>query len=61
MPKFLLSLLFICTTSLVWSQESQQERLEQRKAQIQQEIKENERLLTRRLGLIKTQPWNQRA
>lgn len=45
MPKFLLSLLFICTTSLVWSQESQQERLEQRKAQIQQEIKENERLL----------------
>jgi septal ring factor EnvC (AmiA/AmiB activator) len=45
MPKFLLSLLFVCATSLVWSQDSQQEKLEQRKAQIQQEIKENERLL----------------
>jgi septal ring factor EnvC (AmiA/AmiB activator) len=45
MPKFLLSLLFVCTTSLVWSQDAQQEKLEQRKAQIQQEIKENERLL----------------
>ena len=45
MPKFLLSLLFVCVTSLVWSQDSQQEKLEQRKAQIQQEIKENERLL----------------
>ena len=32
-------------TSLMWSQESQQEKLEQRKAQIQQEIKENEKLL----------------
>jgi septal ring factor EnvC (AmiA/AmiB activator) len=30
---------------LVWSQDAQQEKLEQRKAQIQQEIKENERLL----------------
>jgi murein hydrolase activator len=45
MPKFLLSLLFICMTSLLWSQESQQEKLEQRKAQIQQEIRENEKLL----------------
>jgi murein hydrolase activator len=45
MPKFLLSLLFVCITTLVWSQDSQQEKLEQRKAQIQQEIKENERLL----------------
>ncbi len=45
MPKLLLSLFFVCATTLVWSQESQQERLEQRKAQIQQEIKENERLL----------------
>ncbi len=45
MPKFLLSLLFICATSLVWSQDTQQEKLEQRKAQIQQEIKENEKLL----------------
>lgn len=32
-------------TSLMWSQESQQEKLEQRKAQIQQEIKDNEKLL----------------
>lgn len=32
-------------TSLMWSQESQQEKLEQRKAQIQQEIRDNERLL----------------
>jgi septal ring factor EnvC (AmiA/AmiB activator) len=45
MPKFLLSLIFICTTSLLWSQESQQEKLEARKAQIQKEIRENEKLL----------------
>ena len=45
MPKFLLSLIFICMTSSMWSQESQQEKLEQRKAQIQQEIKDNEKLL----------------
>ncbi len=45
MPKFLLSLIFVCMTSLLWSQESQQEKLEQRKAQIQQEIRENEKLL----------------
>ncbi|WP_244289520.1 murein hydrolase activator EnvC family protein [Flavobacterium tiangeerense] len=32
-------------TSILWSQESQQEKLEQRKAQIQKEIKENEKLL----------------
>ncbi|MCK8140549.1 peptidoglycan DD-metalloendopeptidase family protein [Flavobacterium sp. I-SCBP12n] len=32
-------------TSLLWSQESQQEKLEQRKAQIQQEIRDNEKLL----------------
>lgn len=32
-------------TSLMWSQESQQEKLEQRKAQIQQEIRDNEKLL----------------
>jgi septal ring factor EnvC (AmiA/AmiB activator) len=32
-------------TSLLWSQESQQEKLEKRKAQIQQEIIENEKLL----------------
>ena len=45
MPKFLLSLILICVTSLLWSQESQQEKLEQRKAQIQQEIRDNEKLL----------------
>jgi septal ring factor EnvC (AmiA/AmiB activator) len=32
-------------TSLMWSQETQQEKLEQRKAQIQKEIRENEELL----------------
>lgn len=45
MPKFILSLLFICLTSVLWSQESQQEKLEQRKAQIQREIRENEKML----------------
>jgi len=45
MPKFLLSLIFICMTSLLWSQDSQQEKLEARKAQIQKEIRENEALL----------------
>ncbi|TRX24517.1 peptidoglycan DD-metalloendopeptidase family protein [Flavobacterium franklandianum] len=45
MPKFLLSLILIFMTSLMWSQESQQEKLEKRKAQIQQEIRDNERLL----------------
>ena len=32
-------------TSLMWGQETQQEKLEKRKAQIQQEIRENEKLL----------------
>jgi len=32
-------------TSSMWSQESQQEKLEQRKAQIQQEIRDNEKML----------------
>lgn len=45
MPKFLLSLLFICLTSVSWSQSSQQEKLEQRKAEIQKEIRENEKML----------------
>ncbi len=45
MPKLILSLLFICLTSVLWSQESQQEKLEQRKAQIQREIRENEKML----------------
>ena len=45
MPKFLLSLVFICMTSLMWSQSSQQEKLEERKSQIQREIRDNEELL----------------
>lgn len=45
MPKFLLSLIFICLTSSLWSQSTQQEKLEERKAQIQKEIRENEELL----------------
>jgi septal ring factor EnvC (AmiA/AmiB activator) len=45
MPKFIVSLLFICMTSVLWSQSSQQEKLEQRKAQIQKEIRDNEKLL----------------
>ena len=45
MPKFLLSLIFICLTSLLWSQTPEQEKLEARKAQIQKEIRENETLL----------------
>lgn len=45
MPKFLLSLIFICVTTFVWAQDSQQEKLEQRKAQIQQEIRDNEKML----------------
>lgn len=44
MPKYFLSLLFVCLTSTMWSQ-SQQEKLEQRKAQIQKEIRENEKML----------------
>ncbi|WP_163409521.1 murein hydrolase activator EnvC family protein [Flavobacterium ajazii] len=45
MPKFLLSLIFICVTTFAWAQDSQQEKLEQRKAQIQQEIRDNEKML----------------
>jgi hypothetical protein len=33
-------------TSMMWSQSSQQEKLEQRKAEIQREIRENEKMLT---------------
>ena len=46
MPKFFLSLVLICMTSVLWSQSSQQEKLEQRKAQIQREIKDNEKMLS---------------
>ena len=45
MRKLLLALFFLCTTSIIWGQESQQEKLEKRKAEIQQEILENEKLL----------------
>jgi septal ring factor EnvC (AmiA/AmiB activator) len=45
MPKFLISLIFIGMTSLMWGQATQQEKLEERKAQIQKEIRENEILL----------------
>jgi septal ring factor EnvC (AmiA/AmiB activator) len=45
MRKFLLALFFLCTTSIIWGQESQQEKLEKRKAEILQEILDNEKLL----------------
>ncbi|MDR6844989.1 peptidoglycan DD-metalloendopeptidase family protein [Flavobacterium granuli] len=45
MRKFLLSLFFLCTATLMWGQDSQQEKLEKRKAEIQQEILDNEKLL----------------
>ena len=45
MPKFILSLIFISLTTVLWSQTSQQEKLEERKAQLQREIRENESLL----------------
>lgn len=45
MPKFILSLIFLLITTFSWSQMSQQEKLEQRKAQILREIREKEELL----------------
>ena len=45
MPKFLLTLLLIFATSFSWSQDSQQEKLEKRKAEIQREIREKEEML----------------
>jgi septal ring factor EnvC (AmiA/AmiB activator) len=45
MPRFILSLIFLTMTSVMWGQESQQEKLEKRKAEIQQEILANEKLL----------------
>ena len=45
MPKCILSLVLLFFTLQSWSQEDQQQKLEQRKAQIQQEIRENEVLL----------------
>lgn len=44
MQNRILTLLFICLTSLAWSQQTQEE-LEQKKAKIQQEILEKERML----------------
>lgn len=45
MSKFLLSLFFLIMSSFAWSQQTQQEKLEERKAEIQKEIRENEQLL----------------
>jgi septal ring factor EnvC (AmiA/AmiB activator) len=45
MQKFLFCLLLVCLSSIVSGQESQQEKLEKRKAEIQQEIVENEKML----------------
>lgn len=45
MPKHFLALLFLLMASLCWSQPSQKEKLEQRKAQILREIQEKERML----------------
>lgn len=45
MPRFFLSLLFLCFTLPMWSQPPTQEQLEERKAKIQQEILEKEALL----------------
>lgn len=42
MPKFLVPLLFLLLTSFSWSQPTQQEKLEQRKAEILKEISEKE-------------------
>ncbi len=45
MPRFLLPFLFFCIATQVWSQVPTQEQLEERKAKIQQEIREKEELL----------------
>ena len=45
MRKLLLSIFFLGLTSVIWGQESQQEKLEKRKAEIQQEILDNEKML----------------
>lgn len=42
MPKYIFSLLFLLTSTMMWGQLTQQEKLEQRKAQILREIKEKE-------------------
>ena len=45
MSKYILSLLFLFFSSVLWSQSDQQEKLEQRKAQILREISEKENQL----------------
>ena len=45
MPKLRLSLILIFFSAIMWSQPGQQQKLEARKAQIQKEIIENQRLL----------------
>lgn len=45
MPKFILSLIFICFATQMWSQPPSQQQLEERKAKIQEEIREKEVLL----------------
>jgi len=45
MPKLFLTLIFLLAASLLWSQPTQKEKLEQRKAQILREIQEKERML----------------
>lgn len=45
MPKQILTILCCCLASLAMAQQSQQEKLEARKAQIQKEIQENKKLL----------------
>ncbi|MGQ7945835.1 murein hydrolase activator EnvC family protein [Flavobacterium sp. WC2509] len=42
MLKYLLSFIFLITTAVLWSQDNQQKKLEERKVKIQQEIRENE-------------------
>ena len=42
MLKYFLSFLFLITSTFGWSQDNQQKKLEERKAKIQQEIRENE-------------------
>ncbi len=45
MPKHIFCLIFFFFTAAIWSQQTQQEKLEARKAQIQREILENQKLL----------------
>ncbi|MES2544463.1 MAG: peptidoglycan DD-metalloendopeptidase family protein [Bacteroidota bacterium] len=45
MPKYILNLFLVFMSLQMWSQDGQQEKLEKRKAQIQEEIREKEELL----------------